>query len=153
MTNTYARAYTEVLEVLRHFSKKEYYKIPKEKIDFYRENMDRDYQFKIDPNIDLAKQNISKEANAILISLFRDYFATEAQKEILKKLLNINQEKLDAERREKYNPDDIFKKNVTNKKVEVSIHNEIISQNALIKAKECNILKRMIEKIKNFFMC
>lgn len=38
MTNTYARAYTEVLEILNHFSKEEYNKIPEEKISFYRNN-------------------------------------------------------------------------------------------------------------------
>lgn len=36
MTNTYARAYTEVIEILNHVSKKEYCKIPVEKIEFYK---------------------------------------------------------------------------------------------------------------------
>ena len=34
MTNTYARAYTEVIEILIHFSKEEYNKIPEEKNQF-----------------------------------------------------------------------------------------------------------------------
>ena len=32
MTNTYAKAYTEVLEILKYFPHEEYLKIPKEKI-------------------------------------------------------------------------------------------------------------------------
>lgn len=95
MNNSYAKAYTEVLEIISYFSEEEYNKIPKEKIEFYEEHRDRDYNFKINPNIDLAEQNISHNTNAILVSLFRDYFATDKQKEILNRLLQQNQEKLE----------------------------------------------------------
>ena len=46
MTNAYTRAYTEVLEILSHFSKEEYAKIPTKKIEFYRSNMDKKYNYK-----------------------------------------------------------------------------------------------------------
>lgn len=114
MNNLYAKAYTEVLEIINHFSEDEYKKIPKEKIDFYEKHKDRKYNFKINPNIDLAEQNISRKANAILVSLFRDYFATAKQKEILKNLLQQNQEKLEKEKYLKYNPDNIFNKSNSN---------------------------------------
>lgn len=114
MNNLYAKAYTEVLEIINHFSEDEYKKIPKEKIDFYEKHKDRKYDFKINPNIDLAEQNISRKANAILVSLFRDYFATARQKEILKNLLQQNQEKLEKEKYLKYNPDNIFNKSNSN---------------------------------------
>ena len=114
MNNLYAKAYTEVLEIINHFSEDEYKKIPKEKIDFYEKHKDRQYDFKINPNIDLAEQNISRKANAILVSLFRDYFATAKQKEILKNLLQQNQEKLEKEKYLKYNPDNIFNKSNSN---------------------------------------
>lgn len=110
MIAQYKRAYTEVLEILNHFSEEEYCKIPKEKIDFYKENMDKDYIYSINPKLELSKQYISKEANAILISLFRDYFATEKQKKVLKNLLNQNQERLEQAKRERYSADNIFKK-------------------------------------------
>lgn len=114
MNNSYAKAYTEVLEIINHFSEDEYKKIPKEKIDFYEKHKDREYDFKINSNIDLAEQNISRKANAILVSLFRDYFATAKQKEILKNLLQQNQEKLEKEKYLKYNPDNIFNKSNSN---------------------------------------
>ena len=44
--------------------------------------MDQNYIFTINPEIDLSEQNISPEANAIIINLFTDYFATEEQKNI-----------------------------------------------------------------------
>ena len=95
MTNSYAKAYTEVLEILSHFSKEEYSKIPQEKINFYKSNMEKNYEYSINPNIDLSKQYISKEANAILLSIFRDYFANDRQRKTLNNLLSQNQEKLE----------------------------------------------------------
>ena len=115
MVNNYAKAYTEVLEILSYFSKEEYEKIPEEKIQFFKENMDKDYMYTINPNISLSMQYISNEANAILITLYRDYFATEHQKEILARLLNNNQKKIDKAKRKMYNPDEIFHHNNTDK--------------------------------------
>lgn len=110
MINRYERAYTEVLEILSHLPKKQYDKIPKEKIDFYKNNRDKDYIYHLNSQIELSKQTISKEANAILISLFIDYIATERQKEILKKFLNQNQVQLEKSKKEIYSVDNIFKK-------------------------------------------
>lgn len=148
MTDIYARAYTEVVGILNCLSEEEYDKIPKEKIAFYKENMDKDYKYSINPKIDLSKQNISKEANAILISIFRDYFATEIQKKTLQKLLNENQEKLETEKRKKYNQDDIFKKKSNNE--DILIVNNISSKYALIKVKKHNIFQKIIDNIRNF---
>ena len=48
MINTiYAKAYTEVLEIIKHFPEEEYNKIPKEKIEFYKANRDKNYNFTI----------------------------------------------------------------------------------------------------------
>ena len=107
--NTYARAYTEILEIIKYFSKEEYSKIPKEKIEFYKENMDANYNFTINPEIDLSKQNISKEANAIMVNLFKEYFATEEQKTKINEILELNQKKSEKEKRKKYNPEVILK--------------------------------------------
>ena len=73
--------------------------------------MDKNYKFTIDPEIDLANQNISKEANAIIVTLFRDYYATEEQKVKINEILDLNQKKEELEKRKKYHPDDIFKNN------------------------------------------
>ena len=142
MTNTYAKAYTEVLEILNHFSKEEYSKIPQEKIDFYKNNMDKEYNYKIIPEIELSKQYISKEANAILISLFRDYFANESQKRTLTNLLNQNQEKKEKEKHNRYNSDNIFKKNANQNK----INEKFEKPKQLIEYKE-SIMKKFFKKI------
>ena len=132
----YAKAYTEVVEIISHFPKEEYEKIPEEKIEFYKNNMDKNYIFKINPDIDLAEQNISKEANAIIIMLYKEYFATEEQKEKIDKILAENSRKEELEKSQKYNPDDLFKKR---------------SKNEIIENAESDDNNSMIEYKENFF--
>lgn len=108
INSKYAKAYTEVLEVIKYFPEKDYNKIPKKKINFYKENMDKYYDFTINPDIDLSEQNISPEANAIIVTLYRDYFATEEQKEKIKEILELNEKKAEQEKKEKYNPNNLF---------------------------------------------
>ena len=141
INNTYAKAYTEVLEILKYFPEEEYKKIPIEKINFYKSNMDEDYKFTINPEIDLANQNISKEANAIIVSLYRDYYATEEQKVKINEILDLNQKKEELEKRKKYHPDNIFKnKQQVNKDTE-----NLNATTQLVKYKE-----NFFVKFKNF---
>lgn len=146
MNNEYSKAYTEVIEIINHFSEDEYKKIPKEKIDFFEENKDKDYNFKIDPNVDLAEQNISQNANAILVSLFRDYFATDKQKEILKNLLQQNQEKIEIEKHEKYNPNNIF-----NDRVHADRLKDPKEELALVEIKNQTWYKKILDFFKSIF--
>ena len=139
--NNYAKAYKEVLEIIKYFPEEEYNKIPKEKIDFYKANMDNYYDFVIDPSIDLSKQNISTEANAIIVNLFLDYFATEEQKIKINEILDLNEQKAELKKREQYNPDNIFKSNNSN--IDEIQKNE--QETALVEAKE-----NFFVKFKNF---
>ena len=135
ISTTYAKAYTEILEIIKYFPENEYSKIPKEKIEFYKNNMDKDYSFKINPDMDLSEQNISPEANAIIINLYTNYFATEEQKNKIEEILNLNQQKDDQLKRERYNPDNIFKKE--NKEIiEESENSNSNSEISLIEQKE-----------------
>ena len=107
--SSYAKAYKEVIEIIKYLPKEEYNRIPENKIKFFEENMDTNYDFTIDPGIDLSKQNISRKANAIIISIFLDYFATEKQKEKIIEILKYNEQQVEQEKRNKYNPNTIFK--------------------------------------------
>ena len=144
VNNNYANAYTEVIEIISHFSKEDLDRIPSEKIKFYKDNMNADYKFTINPEIDLDKQNISKEANAIIVTLYRDYFATEEQKEKIQEILKLNQVKFENEKREKFKPDDIFKTKVED--------NNISKENNLpMEIKKENFFTKFINYIKHLF--
>lgn len=144
MNNTYAKAYTEVLTILKELPREEYDKIPEEEIKFYKDNCDKDYEFKIDSKIPLQEQEISRKANAILVSIFRDYFATEKQKEKLKNILNYNFVEEEKIKQQKYNVDDIFK---NRKKEELPKSQEF----KLVEYKG-NFISRFINKIRSFFI-
>lgn len=149
MINAYKRAYTEVIEIIKYFPNEEYAKIPLEKINYYKENVDKDYNFQINPNIELEKQNISKEANAILVTLFNDYFATDRQKEILNNLLKQNQQKLEKQKQEKYNPSNLFMQSKTQQQNTVTLQKNN-SESSLVEIKE-KFFTKFINFIKNIF--
>ncbi len=149
MISAYKKAYTEVIEIIKYFPKEEYDKIPLEKINYYKENMDKNYNFQIDPNIELEKQNISKEANAILVTLFNDYFATDRQKEVLNNLLKQNQQKLEIRKYEEYNPNNLFMQS-TIKQQNTETLQENQKEASLVEIQE-SFFTKFINFIKNIF--
>jgi len=144
--SNYPKAYTEVLEIIKYLPKEERDKIPAEKIKFYEQNCDKEYEFTFDIEKPIDEQNTLRETNAIVVVLFRDYFATTEQKEKLEKILQQNEEKHQQELREKYNPDNIFKKPENRKNEEA----ETTETMALVEVKKDNVIKEIFKKIINF---
>ncbi len=107
----YANAYSEVLEILKYISKEDYEKIPNSKIELFETNHNKEYIFKYNPNKTLDEQNVSKTAKAIIAILFRDYWATEIQKEKIITKQNYDRMQLEEKKKEIYNSDNIFKNN------------------------------------------
>lgn len=148
MTNSYARACTEVLVLLKYYLEdNDYNRIPKDVIAFYEKNKDINYQYEVDASLPLEEQEISEKANAIIITIFRDYFATEMQKEKLENILINNDKIIEEQKRQKYNPDNLFKNN-TIQKEEVTEEQE---STQMIEYKEENILNKIINKLKSIF--
>lgn len=107
----YANAYSEVLEILKYISKEDYEKIPNSKIELFETNHNKEYIFKYNPNKTLDEQNVSKIAKAIIAILFRDYWATEIQKEKIIAKQNYDRMQLEEKKKERYSSDNIFKNN------------------------------------------
>lgn len=107
----YANAYSEVLEILKYISKEDYEKIPNSKIELFETNYNKDYIFKYNPNKTLDEQNVSKTAKAIIAILFRDYWATEIQKEKIISKQNYDRTKFEEEMKARYNSNNLFKNN------------------------------------------
>ncbi len=139
----YACAYTEVIEVLKYTKRDDVNKIPKDIILLWKENMKKDYNFKIDESKNIEEQNLSKEAKAILANIFKKYWATDYQKERIEAKEKYDLEKIEKEKNEKYNPDDIFKTRNKKEEIETKENDDI----GIIKYKE-SIFKRCIKKIK-----
>ena len=139
----YAMAYKEIIEILKYVPDEDVSKIPQEKLDFYKENMDNNYGYKIDESKEFEEQEMSEITKAVLANIFRDYWATPYQKERIIVKEKYDLEKLEEEKREKYNPDEIFKDR--NKK---EIQKEQIN-NLLVEVKKENFFKKLISFIKN----
>lgn len=142
--NKYAIAYCEVLEILKHISKEDYDKLPQEKIDVFEANASKDYEFKYDTQKTLNEQNVSKEAKAIIGILFRDYWATEEQRKTILKMQNFKRKMIEKEKQEKYNNDNLFKKEQINEE------KNNIEETKIVEHKE-SFFAKILGKIKKFF--
>ena len=138
----HANAYNEVLEILKYISKEDYNKIPKETIEVFEKNANKEWSFKYNPNLTLDEQHTSKIAKTIIAILFRDYWATEDQKQKIISKQIYDMQKLEEEKQKKYNVNNIFR--VRNQSKNVSPPLEMIEY------KE-SIIDKIINKIKNIF--
>lgn len=140
ITKEYARSYREIIEILKHVPEDEVQKISKEKLNFYRSNMDIEYNYKLDMSKDFEQQEMSDITKAILANIFRDYWAIPYQKERIEAKEKYDLEKLEEEKREKYNTDNIFK----NKQEKVVVE----TTNLPIEIKEETFFKKLVNFIK-----
>ena len=137
-------AYCEVITILSYLPSEYWNKIPKEKRDFYFENMNKEYKYKYDISKPFDEQKIMKETKIILGKLFKRYLATDEEKKNIMKEEQVEIQRIEEEKRKKYNPDDLFKKNLKN----TVINNQEI--NLPVEIKEDNILKKIFNYIKNY---
>lgn len=134
----YRNAFKEVDEILKYTDINLANKIPKKFIDFLRANMNNEYEFNVQEGLHLNKQNLSEEANNILALIYRDYWATEEEKEEFRKKdeeeRKLNEEKL---------------KHIFDRKDNEQIEEK--KNNQLIKIEHESFIKRLFSKIKRFF--
>ena len=147
VSENYACAYKEIIEVLKYTKREDVNKIPQCKIVLWKQNMKKDYDFKIDPNKSLEDQNLSNETKAIIANIFKKYWATDYQKERIELKEKYDREQAEKEKLEKYNPNEIFK----NKQNNIIISEEKEESISMIEYKELSIFKKIKEFIKNIF--
>lgn len=147
MDNVYREAFAEVLEVLKNSNQRILEKIPERFIAFLNENKDNNYIVKIDFTDANWDDNIKQETQAILALIYRDYIVSKEERTRLLAEEKEEQNRIENELREKYNPDDLFKKHIEDKNV---TENDIQSEVTLVEYKE-SIFKRFINKIKDIF--
>lgn len=147
MEKKYARAYTEVLEILKHIPKDELERIPKSELQFYEDNCDKNYKYEYNLDLAVDKQAISKEANTVIVALYMNYFANEKQKGIIEKILKQNSIEEEKAKSEKYDVNKIFEKNQNE-------HNGANKSENLpvdISNNQDSFIKKIINKIKSLF--
>ena len=148
MEKKYARAYTEVLELLKHIPEDEVDKIPKTELQFYENNCDKNYKYEYNDELRVDEQIISREANTVIIAIYMNHFANENQKSVIEKILKQNSVEEEKKKEEKYDIDKIYERN---RKMHES--GEINKENLPvdISKNEDSLIKRIINKIKSLF--
>ena len=141
-------AYVEVLEILSHMEQKYVDMIPKKILDLFYEEKDKDYKANINPNISLTEQNLQRKTLVLLAMLNLNYWCkNETEKQAMLQMYADNDKKIEAEKRKKYNTDNLFKK-----KEEIVEDNKNHQENVqLIEYKKQNIIVKIINKIIKFF--
>ena len=155
LSNSYARAYTEVYEILNHLDKDDISMIPKEEIDFIKENRDMDYDFKLDTDANLDEYEFSRKTYSIMIYLYEEYIANSAEKVEIENQLNQNQRIIEDEKREKYNPDNIFNNNSKIVETKRKVNTEVENKETIIEENNNSLMEKSnswIEKIKDIIV-
>ena len=109
MEETYEKACTEVIELLKCFPKESVEKIPKEELEVYLLKRDKNYNYKVDKTKSFEEQRMSNKTRAIFANIFKKYWATDYQRERILAKEKYDKEKREEEKRAQYNPNNIFK--------------------------------------------
>ena len=136
--------YSEVYQVLTLLGNEYIEKLPSSLFNMLKEKRKSDYIPQYTEDIPLNNQNIKKETISIIVLLYLNYWCeNENEKLELKQILKSNEDKFQEELKEKYNPDNIFKKYSQKKKI---AENNIENETSMIPYKE-SIFKKIIKKI------
>ena len=139
-------AYSEVYAILNMIEDEYRERVPKNVINFFEEERDKEYNPIIDVNIPLEKQNLKRKTIVLLAILNLNYWcdSEEEKQEILDSFAKNEELKRlkEKELTENYNINNLFNKiENTENKTEVS----------LIEYKEQNLIQKIISKIKSLF--
>lgn len=141
MEDNYKKAYKEVVEILKFVSKENVDKIPKEMLDMFEEEQDKEYNFKVDTTKSFEEQLLLEETKAIFSNIFRDYWANDYQRKVIIEKENMDRIKWEEE---KFDPKDLFKNNQKN--FNKQNNNDKVDVNLTVIKKE-NSFKKLIDKI------
>ena len=139
-------AFSEVYEIFKLMPQELLNKIPQKFYEIIKEERDKEYLQNIKEPIE--NQKLKDETIILLGLIYRDFLCSPDEKKRLQEKdardLKEAERILEEELREKYNPDNIFKKN----RQEIEPSNE---ETAMIEYNEKKKIKRLFEKIKSLF--
>ena len=147
----------ETLVVLNNFEKELFVKIPNSFMNFLKElSLNSKKNYKIDKTKSLEKQKISEETKDLVSYIYYNYIAKEDEKKNILKTWDKNEIEYIKQLHEKYNYDDLFKRNYgfnnTKSNKNLKIKKEIISDNnQIVEYKENNIINRFKKFLSKLF--
>lgn len=152
MEDNFSKACKEIVEILRFVPDKDVSKIPKEMREMFEDEMDKNYKFTINTEISIEEQALLNETKAILSNIFRDYWATPYQRERIIEKQDNDRKILEQQKREIYNPDNIFKRKSTLKIKESTNENNSYKSNLPVEVKKEKFYQKIVDFIKRIFI-
>lgn len=144
VTTEYKIAYSQVLEILKHISVDDYNKIPQNMVQMFKNNASDENYFVYNSNKTLKEQNVSEIARTIIAILFRDYWATNEQKE---KILSVQNKEREKNKKEQYNTNNLF----ANKERTNEQNIDIVKEKSMVVVNEEKWYKKIFSWIKSLF--
>lgn len=149
----FPKAYREVLEILKYIPEEDYNKIPRYIVENMEKEQDKEYNYNVTEFRNFEKQEMLQETEAILSVLFREYWATEEQRNWIYEKESLEKRKIEEEKTKNYTPlNDIFQKNdVKGEQLEETIIKNYTKETRLQKNKEVNLLQKIVMQIRRIF--
>lgn len=144
----YAVACTEVLEILNYISKEDYNKVPRDVIQVLEKNKKDDIVFLYNPWKDINEQKMSETGRVMLASFFRDYWATDEQRNKIKAFQNNKRYQIEEENKQKYNTDIFKNRNTTinESQIDQTRNMQLVEYKGNIFMKILGFFKKMFRK-------
>lgn len=151
----YEKCLVQLDEILKYLKDEDLRKIPYEIRKAINEKKDKNYNWNYDESKALNEQKLDRKTIAMLSYLNMEYLLNEEQRLLMEKMHRFNEEKAEKQKREKYDPSDVFDSNSYNvdekiKAEQVKV-NEDYSNMQMIKTKEDKWYKKIIKAIAHIF--
>lgn len=143
----YSEAATEVLAILDNTEIGAVNKIPKEFINFLKENSSKTYIPEFDYTKPIKELRLKPKTEALLGLIYFKYWADEEGKKEFSKKIKQNEEQYQKELREKYSVENLFAKKSSSTVVKA----ETMRQTELAIIPEQTLIQKIIKKIRNIF--
>lgn len=111
----------EVEYILRKLDDEYINKIPQEVWDYINKNKDKNYVFEYDNDKILSEQNLNIDTISILTYINMEYLLEEKERRELLELLKKDDMVAEQQKKEKYNPEDLFKNKKEEPKKPISL--------------------------------
>lgn len=145
MSKELSEAAVELNTILEYTSPDVINKIPKKFLTFMKKIASTTYQFKYDTSKPLEEQNIKPKTKGLIALIYKDYLCDEQEKQEYLNTVSRVMEEIEQEKRELYNPNNIFKNRIQEIVEESQVHNLPVT------IKEENIFTKIVSFMKRLF--
>lgn len=143
--NEYKIATTEVLCILEYLPKKMKEDIPTNFLNFLNTQSLPDYKPNFDYSQGLDKIKLRSKTKALLAMIYRNYICTEKERAEYDEILDKNEKVYQNELKEKYNSDNLFKKE-RNKNNFTSDEVQLVEYKESFFTKIFNMIKKLFHR-------